>query len=44
MVKMAQVAGRCLFSDKYKTYKYSVGGEHNCWMLNLLMHHAISRL
>jgi len=25
---------RCLFSDKYKTYKYSVGRAYSCWMLN----------
>jgi hypothetical protein len=23
-----------LFSDKYKTHKYSVGGAYSCWMLN----------
>ena len=25
---------RCLFSDKYKKHKYSVGRPYNCWMLN----------
>jgi len=25
---------RCLFSDKYKTQKYSVSRAYNCWMLN----------
>jgi hypothetical protein len=25
---------RCLFSDKYKTNKYSVGIAYSCWMLN----------
>ena len=25
---------RCLFSDKYKTTKYSVGRTYSCWMLN----------
>ena len=26
---------RCLFWDKYKTHKRSVGRAHSCWMLNL---------
>ena len=25
---------RCLFSDKYKTHKNSVGRAYSCWMLN----------
>ena len=25
---------RCLFSDKYKTHKYSLDSMYNCWMLN----------
>jgi len=35
---------RCLFSDKYKTYKYSVGRAYSCWMLNFMMQHVTSRL
>jgi hypothetical protein len=31
---------RCLFSDKYKTLKYSVDRAYCCWMLNLLVHHV----
>jgi len=34
---------RCLFWDKYKTHKYSVGRAYNCWMLNLLVHHVTRR-
>jgi hypothetical protein len=35
---------RCLFCDKYKTRKYSVGRPYSCWKLNLLVHHVTSRL
>ena len=34
----------CLFSDKYKTYKYSVGRTYRCWMLKLLVHYVTIRL
>jgi hypothetical protein len=37
-------ASGCLFSDKYKTRKYSVGRAYGCWMLCLLVHHVTSRL
>jgi hypothetical protein len=35
---------RCLFWDKYKTHKYSVGREHDYWLLNTLLHYITSRL
>jgi hypothetical protein len=35
---------RCLFSDKYKTYKYSVERKKNSWMLNLLVQEVDIRL
>ena len=28
---------RCLFSDKYKTHKYSVGRTYSCWMFNVIL-------
>jgi hypothetical protein len=34
----------CLFWGKYKTHQCSVGRTYSCWMLILLMFHAISRL
>jgi len=35
---------RCLFSDKYKTHKCSVGRAYSCWMLNLVVRHVTSSL
>ena len=35
---------RCLFSDKYKTNKYSVSTMYNSVVLKLLVHHVASRL
>ena len=37
---------RCLFSDKHKTFKYSVGRMYvyNSRMLNLVVHNVPSRL
>jgi hypothetical protein len=34
LVHAVSGTSRCLFSDKYKTYKYSVGRAYSCWMLN----------
>jgi len=34
----------CLFWEKYKTHKYSVGRKYSSWKLNLLVHHVTSRL
>jgi hypothetical protein len=35
---------RCLFSDKYKTQKYSVGRAYSCWMLSLFVLQVTNRL
>jgi hypothetical protein len=35
---------RCLFWNKYKTHKYSVGKKYISWILNLLVHHVTSGL
>jgi len=33
-VYAVSITSRFLFSEKYKTYKYSVGRVYSCWMLN----------
>jgi hypothetical protein len=35
---------RCLFSDEYKSYKYSLGRAYSFWIVHLLVLHVIIRL
>ena len=43
-VYAASDTSRCLFSDKYKTYKYSVGQSVQLLNVKLLVHHVTGRL